>query len=249
MLYDTIGTNYDTRRRSEPRIAALVERALDGARRVVNVGAGSGSYEPEGRTVAAVEPSRTMIAQRAAERAPAVQAVAERLPFADGTFDAALATLTLHHWENWRAGLREMRRVADDRVVLLTWVGYGGASGHGDSGRFWLLDYFPEIEAIDARIFPTERELSEVLGPIESTPVPIPWDCVDGFLCAYWRRPAAYLDADVRLAISSFSKIEDASDGLARLEEDLRTGAFERRYAKQLAREWCDFGYRVVATR
>ena len=161
--------------------------ALGPAASVVNVGAGAGSYEPADRRVVAVEPSREMIRQRPAGAAPVVQASATALPFAAGAFDAALAVLTVHHWPDRARGLAELRRVARDRVVILTW--------EPDAARFWLVeDYFPELVAIDRAIFPTRDELERSLGPVELRPLPIPHDCVDGFLGAYWRRPHAYLD-------------------------------------------------------
>jgi SAM-dependent methyltransferase len=236
-LYDRIGTGYRDYRRPDPRVAALLSAALGGARRVINLGAGVGSYEPRDRPVVAVEPSRVMIAQRAAGSAPAVQAHAEALPFADDAFDCAMATLTIHHWASVEAGLREAARVAH-RVVVLTWVGF--------PRHFWLMDYFPEIASFDFELFPSLEQLAAWLGPLRVIDVPIPHDCSDGFLCAYWRRPAAYLDAGVRGAISTFARAADVSDGLARLRADLASGAWRARYGDLLGREEMDFGYRVV---
>lgn len=154
---------------------------------MLNVGAGAGAYEPHERRVVAAEPSAVMVAQRPPSAAPAVRARAEALPFADRAFEAVLATLTLHHWSDQRRGLHECRRVARDRVVLLTW----DPGGPG----FWLVrDYFPEIADLDRESFPTIAALCAMLGrDAEVIPVPIPADCTDGFLGAYWRRPEAYL--------------------------------------------------------
>jgi SAM-dependent methyltransferase len=237
-LYDMIGIGYRALRRPDPRIAAAILNALGPATSVVNVGAGAGSYEPVDRRVVAVEPSREMIRQRPAGAAPVVQASATALPFRAGAFDAALAVLTVHHWPDRAQGLAELRRVARDRVVILTWL--------ADAPGFWLVeDYFPEMVALD-RIFPTPDEMRRALGPIEVHPLPIPHDCTDGFLGAYWRRPQAYLDAAVRGAISSFSKLRDAEPGLSRLRHDLADGTWTRRYGSLLTRSDLDLGYRLI---
>ena len=182
-VYDEIGHSYSVTRQPDARMAQAIRRALGGARTVLNVGAGTGSYEPADLQVMAVEPSRAMIQQRPAGAAPVVQAVAEHLPWADAAFDATLAILTIHHWHNRAAGLAEMRRVARHRVVLLTWD-----PACGDA--FWLINqYIPEILALDVPRFPSMAELSHCLGQLEVRPVPIPHDCQDGFLGAFWRRP------------------------------------------------------------
>ena len=238
-LYDTIGIGYRALRRPDPRIAAAIISALGSAGSVVNVGAGAGSYEPVDRRVVAVELSREMIRQRPADAAPVVQASATALPFGAAAFDAALAVLTVHHWPDRAQGLAELRRVAGDRVVILTW--------EPDAAGFWLTeDYFPELVAIDRTIFPLREELERGLGPVELRPVPIPHDCVDGFLGAYWRRPHAYLDPAVRGAISTFSKIGDVEPGLERLRCDLDDGSWMRRHGALLARADLDLGYRLV---
>ncbi|MGH7412989.1 MAG: class I SAM-dependent methyltransferase [Candidatus Rokuibacteriota bacterium] len=238
-LYDKIGVGYNAHRLPDARIAAAIIRALGPAASVVNVGAGAGSYEPVDRPVVAVEPSLEMIRQRPAGSAPVVQASATALPFRAGAFGAALAVLTVHHWPDRARGLAELRRVARDRVVLLTW--------EPDVAGFWLVeDYFPELVAIDRAAFPSEAELQTALGPVEWHSLPIPHDCVDGFLGAYWRRPHAYLDAGVRGAISTFSKIPDVAPGLARLARDLDDGTWARRHGHVLELENLDLGYRVV---
>jgi SAM-dependent methyltransferase len=239
-LYDTIGRGYDAHRRPDPRVAAAVAAALGRATSVVNVGAGAGSYEPIDRQVVAVEPSAAMLRQRGRDAARAVQASAIDLPFRDAAFGAALAILTVHHWPDRARGLAELARVARERVVVLTWDPEARFA-------FWLVDdYFPEIPAIDRRIFPTLDEFRRVLGPIEVRTVPIPHDCVDGFLGAYWRRPQAYLDAGVRGAISTFTKLADVDAGLARLRGDLADGTWERRHGHLHTRDALDLGYRVI---
>src|SRR5580765_5569950 len=193
-LYDTIGATYTVTRRTEPRIAAQVWAALGDAETVLNVGAGTGSYEPPDRDVTAVEPSAVMRAQRPAGAARCVAATAESLPFGDQSFDAAMAFATVHHWPDPIAGLREMRRVAR-RVVVFTC----DTTEESWRGRFWLTrDYLPEIAASPIGL---ATELANAIGA-KIEPVLIPWDCTDGFFEAYWRRPEAYLQDDVRRGIS-----------------------------------------------
>ena len=219
-LYDTLGVTYNATRRTEPRIAAQVWAALGDAQTVVNVGAGTGSYEPPGRDVVAVEPSAVMRAQRPAGAAPCVAAAAESLPFPDRSFDAAMAFATVHHWQDPIAGLREMRRVAR-RVVVFTFDG-SGAAWHR---RFWLTrDYLPEVAdfLVD---WPPLTELASAVGA-RIEPVLIPWDCADGFFEAYWRRPEAYLDENVRRGISVWANVGlDAEQRAVRsLRDDLASG-------------------------
>jgi SAM-dependent methyltransferase len=237
--YDAIGHSYSTRRQSDPRLAARLDALIGGDSTVLNVGAGTGSYEPVRSGVVAVEPSTVMLSQRPASAAPAVRALAEALPFQDEAFDVVLAVLTVHHWKNRRRGLEECARVAKDRVVILTW--------DPDADGFWLVkDYFPEILAIDRRIFPSMKQLSAVLGPIDVLTLPVPSDCVDGFLGAYWQRPAAYLDEAVRAGISTFSLLTSTGPQLERLERDLTSGDWERRNAELRSRRDLDVGYRLV---
>jgi len=238
-LYDEIGLGYRNRRRPDPRIASQIHRALGAWDPLVNVGAGAGSYEPDDREVVAVEPSGAMIRQRPPGGAPVVQATATRLPFRDEAFEASLAILTVHHWPDRARGLRELARVARSRVVIVTW--------DPDTSGFWLVDdYFPEIAEIDRRIMPGLDELRDVLGDVDVLPLPVPHDCTDGFLGAYWRRPHLYLDAGVRGAISSFAKLADVESGLERLRRDLADGSWERRHGHLLERSEIELGYRIV---
>jgi SAM-dependent methyltransferase len=241
-LYDSIGRSYAGFRRPDQRIASAIDAALGDAISVVNIGAGTGSYEPLGRTVLAVEPSEVMIRQRPAEAAPCLQGSAEALPLETASVDAAMAVLSAHHWTDLALGLGEMARVARKRAVLLTWV--------PDAAPFWLTeDYFPEIAAHDREIFPSSAALVAMLertiGPVHVAPVPIPHDCTDGFLCAHWRRPESYLSAEVRSAMSSFARI-DAEAGLARLRADLSSGRWAERNRRLLALDTLDAGYRIV---
>jgi SAM-dependent methyltransferase len=241
-LYDSIGKGYTAVRREDPRIAARIRAALGDARTVLNVGAGTGAYEPSDLDVVAVEPSEVMIAQRPEGAAPVVRAHAEELPFADGSFDAAMAVLSDHHWEDHERGLAELRRVAR-RVVLFTW---DPATSRGT----WVVsEYFSCFEDL----IPDGYELGmtlERLGGGRIEPVPIPHDCLDGFYHAYWRRPEAYLDARVRAGISAFALMEKAclEEGVARLAADLDSGAWHRRHADLLELEELDCGYRLIRT-
>ncbi|MGH0035711.1 MAG: class I SAM-dependent methyltransferase [Myxococcota bacterium] len=237
-LYDTIGRGYAERRREDPRVATPILEALEGCSSVVNVGAGAGSYEPRDRRVVAVEPSPVMIGQRGARAAPVVRATATRLPFDDASFDASMAVLTIHHWPDAAGGLRELRRVARRRTAVLTC----DPSLEG----FWLADYFPEILEIDRRTMPSLSDVQRHLGATAIVEVPIPHDCIDGFLGAYWRRPEAYLRADVRSSISSLARLRDPEPGLAALRVDLESGAWAQRYRDLLARPALDIGYRLV---
>ncbi len=238
-LYDAIGVGYRDFRRPDPRLETAIIRALNPAETVVNVGAGTGSYEPSDRSVVAVEPAMTMIRQRRPGSAPVVQASATELPFRDDGFAAALAILTVHHWPDQARGLDEMARVARRRVVVVTW--------DPSTSGFWLTDdYFPEIFEIDRPLFPSIADFRKVLGRVEVHPLPIPHDCVDGFLGAYWRRPHAYLDAGVRSAISTFAKLHDLGRGLDRLRRDLEDGSWTRRYGDLLDQPEIDLGYRIV---
>jgi SAM-dependent methyltransferase len=237
-LYDRIGRGYSALRRPDPRIAQQIVRALGDAQCIANIGAGAGSYEPRDRDVVAVEPSMTMIRQRPTGRL-AVQAVAERLPFRDASVDAALAILTIHHWQDWRRGLDEVGRITRGPIVIVTW----DPSAWG----FWLTDeYFPQLIDWDRRDFPSLENLRLALGDLSVETIPIPADCTDGFLGAYWQRPESYLDPSVRSAISSFSKIASVEQGIERLRADLHSGAWHRKYGHLLQRSLLDIGYRLV---
>jgi SAM-dependent methyltransferase len=241
-LYDTIGATYTVTRRTEPRIAARISAGLGDARTVLNVGAGTGSYEPADRDVTAVEPSAVMRAQRPVGKAPCLAASAESLPFEDQSFDAAMAVSTLHHWQDPIAGLREMRRVAR-RVVVFTFDN----SETGWHRRFWLTrDYLPEVPELLAG-FPSLAELADAIGA-RTEPVLIPWDCADGFFEAYWRRPAAYLDENVRRGVSIWSKVGPVSEQRAvrSLGDDLASGRWGRRNRDIVDLEAAELGLRLL---
>jgi SAM-dependent methyltransferase len=243
-LYDTIGATYSVTRRTERRIAERFWAALGDARTVVNVGAGPGSYEPTDRDVIAVEPSALMRAQRPAGAAPCVAAFAESLPFADQSFDAAMAFSTIHHWQDPTAGLREMRRVAR-RVVVFTY----DASETGWLRRFWLTrDYLPEFADLLAER-PSLTEMASAIGA-RVEPVPVPWDCADGFFEAYWRRPEAYLDEQVRRGVSVWARVgpEVEQRVVSRLSADLGSGRWADRNRDILALDEAELGLRLLVT-
>jgi SAM-dependent methyltransferase len=238
--YRTLGRGYADVRRPDPRIARQLHAALGDAASVVNVGAGAGSYEPGDRQVLAVEPSVTMLRQRGPAAAPAVLGTAEALPCYDNQFDVALALLTVHHWTDPVAGLTELRRVAR-RQLVLTWDVEVMA-------RYWFIaDYLPEVADLERRLTTVDAVLSVLVGA-EVQVVEVPGDCTDGFLAAYWRRPEAYLDDGVRAGMSGVGSLPDTVvlPAVARLAEDLRTGAWDRRHGELRSRESLDVGYRLV---
>jgi SAM-dependent methyltransferase len=244
-VYDRIGHDYCNRRREEPRITTAIREALGDAPSVLNVGAGCGSYEPPDRHVVALEPSAVMLRQRLAGAAPAVRAVAEALPFADGSFGAAMGVLTVHHWRDRARGLAEMRRVARGPVVLFI--------GHRNGlRRWWLHEYFPATERLEANRGVRADQVAGALGgQVTVVPVPIPAECADGFNGAYWRRPASILDPAVWRSMSALSLIPDAdrAAGMRRLKADLDSGEWHRRWGHLLSQGELDLGYGLVIAR
>ncbi|MFE9404122.1 MerR family transcriptional regulator [Streptomyces sp. NPDC006530] len=241
-LYDEIGGAYTATRHTEPRIAEQIWSALGDARTVLNVGAGTGSYEPADRHVTAVEPSKVMRRQRPRGSAPCVAAAAEDLPFEDHSFDAAMAVSTVHHWGDPIAGLREMRRVAR-RVVVLTF----DTDEPGWQDRFWLTrDYLPEFVGVLAE-FPSLAGMADAIGA-RAEPVPVPWDCADGLFEAYWRRPRAYLEDHVRRAMSVWTKVgPDAEQRAVRnLSDDLDSGRWAERNRALADLNAADLGLRLL---
>jgi SAM-dependent methyltransferase len=235
--YDTIGINYAELRKADPRIAAAIEDALGPARTVLNVGAGTGSYEPADREVTAVEPSIEMTRKRGHSAANCIQSSADDLPFDDDSFDAAMAILTIHHWPDKEAGLREIKRVTRGRIVLLTF---------DPAMRPWLTDYFPELVKLDNAQMPIMSDYTRWLGLVRVEPLLVPHDCSDGFLYAYWRRPEAYLDPGIRSGSSSFWTVEGVDVGLEKLSDDLVTGEWDRLYGHLREVKAYDAGYRIV---
>ncbi len=240
-LYDSIGGGYASTRRPDPRIAAQIHAGLGDAHRILNVGAGAGSYEPTDRAVIAVDPSPVMLAQRPSGASPAVRAVGEALPFPDRSFDAAMAVLTIHHWTDQSAGIAELRRVAR-RIVVFTF----------DTDAFpWVAtDYLPEMIGQVDFDFPTIGELATMLDA-EVGAVPIPRDCTDGFTGAYWARPEAYLDPAVRAGMSAVQTMDQelVTSRMVRLADDLASGAWDERHGHLRELEELDLGYRLLVTR
>ena len=241
-MYDTIGATYTVTRRTEPRIAARIWAALGDARTVLNVGAGTGSYEPPDRHVLAVEPSALMRSQRPPDAAPCLAGSAENLPFDDQSFDAAMAVCTVHHWQDPIAGLREMRRVARRVVVFLFDTSDPVAS------QFWLTrDYLPEFAGLLAAGRASLAELAGAIGA-RMEPVPIPWDCADGFFEAYWRRPEAYLDENVRRGISVWARVGPDAEQRAvhSLRDDLASGRWAERNRDLVDLDAAELGARLL---
>ena len=240
-IYDQIGGRYAGSRRPDPRWAARINDAVRGSRSLVNVGAGTGSYEPELMSVVAVEPSETMIRQRPVGSASVVRAEAEQLPFPDKVFDTALAVLTVHHWVDAHAGLREMCRVSH-RQIVVTW------DPRYFSEHFWLIrDYLPEVERRE-RELATLTTIVDSLETVSVEPLLVPSDCVDGFLGAYWKRPESYLDPSIRAAMSGLALIDqDAVQAAAdRLRGDIVEGRWRDKNADVLDVAELDLGYRIV---
>jgi SAM-dependent methyltransferase len=242
--YDTIGKDYASLRREDPRLRARIHAALGAARTVVNVGAGAGSYEPRDRHVVAVEPSDVMAAQRPRELAPAIRASAGSLPLRDGAVDAAMAIITIHHWDADRErGVRELRRVSRGPVVILTY-------DPRVSNAMWLMaDYLPELEALDRSIFPLPETLAEWLGgSVSVEPVPIPRDTSDWMLGSFWAHPERLLDPNARAVTSGLARMDkDVIDRLvARVGSDLADGTWDARYGALRALDEYDAGLRLV---
>lgn len=240
--YDLLGRGYALTRKPDPRIAARIEEGLGAARTVLNVGAGTGSYEPADREVTAVEPSAEMIAQRPPAAAPVVQASAEALPFADDSFDAAMAVLTAHHWENLEAGLAEMRRVSRERIAIVTFDHFG-------LGDLWIpRDYFPEMLGLKRRAGATSGELVQRFPEATVSPIPVPRDCTDLFFAALWARPELLLDEEVLRPMWIWQSIsaEARQSGRERLVADLESGAWDERYGHLREQAELDVGLRLV---
>jgi SAM-dependent methyltransferase len=242
--YDAIGLSYAGTRREDPRLRERIHAALGDARTVVNVGAGAGSYEPRDRHVIAIEPSDVMAAQRPRELTPAIRASAESLPLRDGAVDAAMAILTIHHWDAGReAGVRELRRVARGPVVILTY-------DPRVSGEMWLArDYVPEVAELDDRIFPLPEEVAGWLGgETRVEPVPVPRDCVDWMLGSFWAHPERVLDADARANTSGFARLAPGVEErvVEAMRRDLETGAWDERYGHLRELDAFDAGLRLV---
>jgi SAM-dependent methyltransferase len=237
--YDRIGVGYAAVRRPDPRLAAMIAGAIGDAETIVNVGAGTGSYEPPDRAVVAVEPSSVMLAQHRGTRR--VQGTAEHLPFDDATFDVAMAVLTVHHWDDLNRGLAELRRVSR-RQVVFTW-------DPAHRPLLWIVaDYVPAIGVMETARFAFVPRIVAALGAHTVSTFEIPHDFTDGFQAAFWRRPEMYLDPAVRSASSTFASLprDKVEPGIERLRRDLESGNWHRTYGDLLLREKVDYGYRLI---
>jgi SAM-dependent methyltransferase len=237
-----MGHGYSGVRRPDPPIAAAIWLALGDAASVVNVGAGTGSYEPDDRDVVAIEPSEVMIAQRPTDAAPALKATSEALPLEDKSVDAALAVLTLQHGDDVELGLGEMVRVARRRVVLVT-------MDIAVLAQLWLIrDYAPETLPAHAAGFPSIKRLLGALPGATASQLPVPSDCTDGFMAAFWGRPEAYLDPHIRSGTSAWYQLPPAvvTRALGELRDDLECGAWDRRYGHLGQQSTLDVGLRLI---
>ena len=242
-IYNQIGSQYARNRIPDQRIAMRIWNALGSAKSVCNVGAGSGSYEPTDRKVVAVEPSDLMISQRINDH-EVVQATAESLPFEDQQFDAAMTVLSIHHWNDFRQGLAEMKRVSHRQVIF--------TFDPEVVNSLWLVrDYLPEISQMETSRAPTIKSIVECLGDATAEIIPVPWDCTDGFQAAYWRRPEEYLKPEIRLSISSLAQLPEhvVERGMKQLQEDLESGVWHSRYRNLIQLDREDFGYRLIVSR
>ena len=237
--YDNIGIDYAKQRKSDPRIATQIFDRLKNATKVVNIGAGSGSYEPKNINLIAVEPSIEMINQRATNAHPVIQGYAESLPFPDKSFSHALTILSMHHWSDRDKAFKEINRITTEMFIAVSW--------NPEADPFWLTkDYFPEVYDLDKTIFPNLDELKDYFDDVEMTPLLIPEDCIDGFLAAYWKRPLSYLDQKVRNSISSFSKFKDLDKRLNKLDSDVKNGIWSKTNASILMNTKLDAGYVII---
>jgi SAM-dependent methyltransferase len=240
-LYDDIGIGYALGRRTDPRWMRPIRAALGDARTIIDVGAGTGSYEPD-NTLLAIEPSAAMIRQRPPTATPAVRAVAESLPLRDDAADAVLAVLTVHHWRDWRRGLAELRRIAPRQVIL--------AYDTRRHTEFWFVrEYVPEIADLELSR-PSAPDIADEIGADTVTALPLPWDFTDGVFPAYWRRPTAYLDPRVRRSCSAIAQTDpDAvTRGIETLRHDLNTGRWRDRHQDLLAMDQWDAGFRLIVS-
>lgn len=242
--YDSIGHGYAHYRREDPHLRARIRASLGAARTLANVGAGTGSYEPDDLHVVAIEPSDVMAAQRPRMSAPAIRASAGALPLRDASVDAAMAILTLHHWDSeCERGVRELRRVAREHVVILTYDAHVSA-------RMWLMaEYLPEVAALDHAIFPEpERIASWLGGSVQIEPLPLARDTPDWMLGSYWAHPERVLDPAARAATSGFARmrpdvVERVVNAVA---HDLEIGTWDERHAELRTLEAYDVGLRLI---
>ncbi len=224
--YEQTGNTYSSIRQPEPRFTSLIRSAFGDAKSLLNVGAGAGSYEPDDMEVTAVEPSESMRLQRPTHLVTAIDAIAEDLPFPDDSFDASLASITIHQWRDLHQGLSEIRRVTIGPVVILTFEPLA-------LGKFWLSEYAPELMKHECGRMPNFDVIKNSLsGSFEAMAVPIPFECVDGFAEAFFGRPEAFLDEKVRNQQSAWGFISHEAQvaSIARLQRALEDGSWDEKH-------------------
>lgn len=241
--YDSTGHSYSGYRRTDPRIAELVLKALGNAKSVINVGAGAGSYEPEDRYVAAVEPSFVMRSQRLNNsKVPAINANSDNLPFDDKSFDASMAMLTIHHWDELQKGIQEMKRVSKERIVIMTY-------DPDELEKFWNIHYFSELIEIEKARYPKIEFIKNYLdSKCEIIPVPIPLDCADGFQEAYYGRPEEFLKKEVRNSQSAWKFLPEGMEDVLvkRLEDDLKSGEWDKKFGHNRTQQFLYGALRLI---
>lgn len=241
--YDKYGQKYAGCRQTDPRIAAHIYEALGKAETVLNVGAGAGSYEPAEKYVIAVEPSAVMRMQRAAtHKVPAIQAKADNLPFDNNAFDASMAMVTVHHWPDMQKGLKELRRVTRNQILIMT---FDPEALH----HFWNAHYFPELIEVEKARYPAIDHIVQALGGnCEIKSIPVPLDCVDGFQEAFYGRPEAFLEKEVRLSQSAWGFLEEGVEDILvkRLSDDLASGEWDRKYGHFRSQESFTCALRLI---
>lgn len=241
--YDGFGQKYSSHRQTDPRIAAYVDNELSSAKTILNIGAGAGSYEPTDKYVVAVEPSITMRQQRLDKgKVPAINAKADNLPFDENSFDASMAMITVHHWPDIEKGLKELRRITKNQVVIMTF-------DPEQLDNFWNADYFPEVIAVEKARYPTIDFIKSCLGgQCKVIPIPIPLDCKDGFQEAFYGRPEAFLEKQVRLSQSAWGFIpEDKQEEIVeRLRADLENGTWDAKYGHFRTQEFFTCALRLI---
>ncbi len=244
--YDKLGHKYSGHRQTEPRIAEYVNRALGNAKTVLNVGAGSGSYEPNDRYVIAVEPSAVMREQRLEKnKNPAIHAKGDNLPFDDNSFDATMAMVTIHHWPDMAKGLKELRRVTKEQVIIMTFDPEA-------LDNFWNVHYFPELIAVEKGRYPSIAFMKNSLGGnCEVVKIPIPLDCIDGFQEAFYGRPEAFLEKDVRLSQSAWGFLSEEVENtlVKRLEDDLISGEWDKKYGHYRTQPYFTGALRLIISK
>ncbi len=240
--YDTHDQGYAQQRRTDPRIAALIHKALGSSRTILNIGAGAGSYEPQDRYVLALEPSAAMRAQRPPHLSPAIHGIAENLPFDDQSIDASMAMITIHQWQSAEKGLAEMRRVTRGPILVLTF--------DGDAlDRFWLADYAPELITAERRRYPAIDFIQTHLGgKTQVQTIPIPIDCIDGFTEAYYARPEKFIDPTVRKSQSAWGFVDPQAQSrfVQTLAHDLNSGAWDKRYGQWRNKPYFEGSLRLI---